>query len=112
MKKPYVGKVFIESEHNFQRYIVFADNIFIAKMLLYQADIIPIDSIGDCEIYHEEKFKDSENASHYKIAQLQWRLGWKFYGMTPPDPDISTENDFKLWYKKEFQPMKYRQIKR
>lgn len=103
--KAYVAKVYTESEHNFQRYIIFADNVFIAKMILYQSDIVPIDSIGECEIYHEEIFDGREKASDYIIASLQWKLGWKFYGMTAPDPDTSTENTFKQWYYDEFLQM-------
>lgn len=104
--KAYIGKAYIESEHNFQRYIIYAGSAYIAKMVLFQAGIISTNSSENFEIHRERNFDDSENASHYEITKLQWKLGWKFYGMNPPDPETSIEKDYKRWYQTEYLTIK------
>lgn len=106
LMKAYVGKVYIEAEHNFERFIIYANTAFEANMILYQSGIISNAAIAKYEIYHEEQFDGREKASHYDITKIQWQLGWNFYGTNPPDPYIHTEDEFENWYKTEFVAMK------
>lgn len=79
--------------------IVFADNAAQAKKKIRYTDLYA-ESWIYIRVRRYRELDDMEEASEFEKHLVQWRNGWNWYDESTPDPDITSDEEFKIWYKK------------
>lgn len=85
--------------------IVFAETSKAAKKMIYRTNLGDmVEEWIDIRVHRDKRYDGMENLSDAELALKQWRDGWGWIDMDPPDADEATDEEFFEWHKKWFGP--------
>jgi len=82
-------------------FTVFADTVQEARKQVYKKGL-DVENWIDVQAHRDKKFDGLENLTPAELANRQWREGWQWYDIEFPHEEDTTDEEFYIWYEKEF----------
>lgn len=77
--------------------IVFANTAREAKKLINSTDLY-YDEWTDIRVNRYPAMDGKEALSKKELAKETWRIGWRWYDLSTPEPEETTDEQFYAWY--------------